>query len=99
SPFLFAADSSRASHHRPNPSMIADASTPSPGAANGVVPKNGIGMVFWIEGVPGIADMVKVDGPSMMAAGMRRRGMPAERKRSCGMGGMKKKATNRLTPP
>ena len=34
---------------------------PSPGAANGVVPKNGIGIAFWIAGVPGIAVMVKVD--------------------------------------
>ena len=26
---------------------------PRPGAANGVVPKNGIGIAFWIAGVPG----------------------------------------------
>ena len=39
--------------------MIAEAIRPSPGAANGVVPKNGIGIAFWIEGVPGMADMVK----------------------------------------
>ena len=73
-----AAASSRCSHHRPKPSMISEARTPRPGAANGVVPKKGIGMVFWIDGVPGIADMVKVDVPSMIAAGIRRRGMPAD---------------------
>ena len=79
--------------------MISDASTPSPGAANGVVPKKGIGIVFWIDGVPGIADMVKVEVPSMIAAGIRRRGMAAARKRSCAIGAITKKATNRLTPP
>jgi hypothetical protein len=52
---------------------------PSPGAANGVVPKNGIGMAFWIAGVPGKADMVKVDVPSAIAAGIRRRGIAAAR--------------------
>ena len=53
---------------------------PSPGAANGVVPKNGIGIAFWIAGVPGSADMVKVVVPSAIAAGIRRRGIAAERK-------------------
>ena len=72
---------------------------PSPGAANGVVPKKGIGIVFWIDGVPGIADMVKVEVPSMIAAGIRRRGISALRNRSCAIGAMTKKATNRLTPP
>ena len=52
--------------------MTADAMMPSPGAANGVVPKNGIGMAFWIAGVPGSADMVKVEVPSAMAAGISR---------------------------
>ena len=79
--------------------MMSEAITPSPGAANGVVPKKGIGMVFWIEGVPGIADMVKVAVPSMIAAGISRRGMPAARNRFCAIGAMTKKATNRLTPP
>ena len=79
--------------------MITEASTPRPGAAKGVVPKKGIGIVFWIDGVPGIADMVKVEVPSMIAAGIRRRGMLADRKRSWAIGAMTKKATNRLTPP
>ena len=38
--------SARASHQRPNPSMMAEAMMPRPGAANGVVPKNGIGIAF-----------------------------------------------------
>ena len=50
---------------------------PRPGAANGVVPKNGIGIAFWIAGVPGSADMVKVEVPSTIAAGISRRGMAA----------------------
>ena len=71
--------SARPSHHRPKPSITAEAMMPSPGAANGVVPKNGIGIAFWIAGVPGKADMVKVDVPSAIAAGIRRRGMAAAR--------------------
>jgi hypothetical protein len=62
-----AARSARASHHKPKPSMMADAMIPRPGAANGVVPKNGIGIAFWIAGVPGSADMVKVEVPSAIA--------------------------------
>ena len=99
SPRARAAASCRASHHRPKPSMMAEASIPRPGAAKGVVPKKGMGMVFWIDGVPGMADMVKVDVPSMIAAGISRRGMPAARNIPCAMGAMTKKATNRLTPP
>ena len=79
--------------------MIAEARIPSPGAAKGVVPKKGMGIVFWIDGVPGIADIVKVAVPSMTAAGISRRGMLAARKRFCAMGAMTKNATNRLTPP
>ena len=59
--------------------MTIDARMPRPGAANGVVPKNGIGIAFWIDGVPGIADMVKVEVPSAIAAGIRRLGIPAAR--------------------
>jgi hypothetical protein len=50
---------------------------PRPGAAKGVVPKNGMGIAFWIAGVPGRADIVKVKVPSAIAGGTRRRGMPA----------------------
>src|SRR6476619_6011138 len=79
--------------------MMADAMIPRPGAANGVVPKNGIGIAFWIAGVPGSADMVKVEVPSTIAAGISRRGMAAARNTSCAIGTSTKKATNRLTPP
>ena len=79
--------------------MISDARMPRPGAAKGVVPKNGIGIAFWIDGVPGSADMVKVEVPSTIAAGIRRRGMPATRNSSCAIGARTKKATNKLTPP
>src|SRR5262245_29360952 len=79
--------------------MIAAAMTPSPGAANGVVPKNGIGIAFWIDGVPGSADIVNVDVPSRIAPGMRRPGMFAARKSACPIGPSTKNATNKLTPP
>ena len=72
---------------------------PSPGAANGVVPKKGIGIAFWIDGVPGSADMVKVEVPSMIAAGIRRLGITAARNSACAIGARTKKATNKLTPP
>jgi hypothetical protein len=79
--------------------MIAAAMMPRPGAANGVVPKNGIGMAFWIDGVPGRADMVNVEVPRTIAAGISRRGTAAARNSACAMGLSPKKATNRLTPP
>ena len=79
--------------------MIAAAITPNPGAANGVVPKNGMGMAFWMAGVPGNADMVKVEVPRAMAAGISRRGILAWRNRLCAIGTSTKNATNRLTPP
>jgi hypothetical protein len=99
SPALRAADTVRPSHQRPNASITAAAMRPSPGAANGVVPKNGIGMAFWIAGVPGSADIVNVMVPSAMAAGIRRRGMSAARNSACAIGASTNKATNRLTPP
>jgi hypothetical protein len=55
---------------------------PRPGAAKGVVPKNGIGIAFWIAGVPGSADMVKAEVPRAIAAGISRCGMSAARKRA-----------------
>ena len=79
--------------------MMAAAIMPRPGAAKGVVPKNGIGIAFWIAGVPGSADMVKVEVPSAIAAGISRRGMSAARNSACAIGASTKKATNRLTPP
>ena len=79
--------------------MMAAAMMPRPGAANGVVPKNGIGIAFCKAGVPGSADMVKVMVPSAIAAGISRRGMSACLNRPCAIGAMTKIATNRLTPP
>ncbi len=79
--------------------MMAAAMMPSPGAAKGVVPKKGIGMAFWMAGVPGRADMVKVEVPSAMAAGISRCGMLAARNSAWAIGASTKKATKRLTPP
>ena len=66
--------------------MMTPASVPSSGAAKTFVPKNGIGMAFWIAGVPGNAVMVKVNDPSAMAAGSRRLGMSARRNSALAMG-------------
>ena len=79
--------------------MMAEAVTPRPGAAKGVVPKNGIGIAFWIAGVPGSADIVKVEVPSARVAGIRRRGMFAASNNDSAIGASTKKATKRLTPP
>jgi hypothetical protein len=77
---------------------MAAAMMPRPGAANGVVPKKGIGMAFCNAGVPGSADIVKVMVPSAIAAGINRRGISALLNRPC-MGTSTKMATNKLTPP
>lgn len=87
------------SHHKPKKSMIAAAITPRPGAAKGVVPKNGIGIAFWIEGVPGSADIVNVEVPRTIAAGINRRGMAAAWNKALAIGTSMKNATKRLTPP
>jgi hypothetical protein len=63
------------------------------------VPKNGIGIAFWIAGVPGSAVIVKVEVPSAIAAGIRRPGMFAARNSAWAIGPSTKKATKRLTPP
>jgi hypothetical protein len=99
SPARRAADSPRASHHSPKPSMMAAAMKPRPGAANGVVPKNGIGIAFWIAGVPGKADIVKVAVPSITAPGSKRFGTSAARNRAWPIGASTNIATNTLTPP
>ena len=49
---------------------------PRPGAANGVVPKNGIGIAFWIAGRPRQRrHRERRSVPSAMVAGINRRGM------------------------
>ena len=99
SPLRRAAVSACRSHHSPKASMIAEAMIPRPGAASGVVPKNGIGIAFWIAGVPGSADIVKVDVPKATVAGISRLGIAAVRNKACAIGTSTKNATNRLTPP
>ena len=72
---------------------------PIPGAANGVVPKKGMGIAFCSAGVPGSADMVKVIVPSAIAAGISRRGICAVLNNPSAIGAMTKIATKMLTPP
>ena len=66
----------------PPTNMMMPAMMPSPGAANALVPKNGLGMAFWIAGVPGSAVIVNVNEPRAMAPGMSRLGTPASRNRA-----------------
>ena len=70
----------------PKANMTSEAMMPRPGAANGVVPKNGIGMAFWIAGVPGNAVMVNVNEPSAIAAGSSRLGTSARRNSALAIG-------------
>ncbi len=49
--------------------------TPSQGAAQAVVLKKVVGMMFWICGVPGRASMVKEKAPSAIVAGISRLGI------------------------
>src|SRR4029077_6413482 len=98
-PWRRAAAAVRLNHHRPKVSIIPEAMIPRPGAANGVVPKKRIGMAFWIAGVPGSADIVNVDVPKAIVAGINRLGSPAVRNSDCAIGTSTKKATKRLTPP
>ena len=79
--------------------MIAEATRPMPGAAKALVPKNGIGIALGIDGLPGSADMVKVEAPSMIVAGISRRGTPASRNSAIAIGHSTKKATKTETPP
>jgi len=58
-----------------------------------------IGIAFWIAGVPGSADIVKVDVPKNTVAGINRLGICAARNKSCAIGANTKTATKRLTPP
>ena len=78
--------------------MIRDATTPRPGAAKGVVPKKGIGIAFWMAGVPGRADMVKVSAKRDRCRHQAARDVGGPEQRLA-IGASTKKATNRLTPP
>ncbi len=64
-----------------------------------MVPKNGMGIAFWIAGEPGSADMVKVKAPSDSAPGISRFGMSAVRNRAAATGKTAKATTNAETPP
>ena len=59
--------------------MNAAPNVPRIGAAQAVVWKKVVGMMFWICGVPGTASMVKDSAPSASAAGISRLGMSAWR--------------------
>ena len=72
---------------------------PSTGAAQPVVPKNEVGMMFWICGVPGSASMVKVKAPSAMVPGTSRLGMSLWRNSSAANGYTANTTTNSDTPP
>jgi hypothetical protein len=60
--------------------------TPSTGAAHVVVPKNVVGMMFWICGVPGSASIVNVKAPSAIVPGISRFGMSVSRNISAANG-------------
>ncbi len=52
-----------------------------------------------MAGVPGKADIVKVEVPSATVAGIKRLGIWAVRNRAWAIGASTNTATNRLTPP
>ena len=79
--------------------MMIPATSPRIGAANGVVLKYGIGIAFWIAGVPGSAVIVKVNEPSAIAAGIRRFGMSARLNNAFAIGYTANATTNSETPP
>ena len=66
--------------------MNAAPTTPSHGAAQALVPKNEVGMMFWICGVPGSASIVNVNAPSAIVPGISRFGMSAWRNSSAANG-------------
>ena len=72
---------------------------PSSGAAQVVVPKNVVGMMFWICGVPGNESIVNVNAPSAIVPGISRFGMPPRRNISAANGYTANTTTNRETPP
>jgi hypothetical protein len=73
--------------------------TPSHGAAQAVVLKKVLGMMFWICGVPGRASMVNENAPRAMVAGIRRLGMLLWRNISAANGYTANTTTNSDTPP
>src|SRR5438105_9078192 len=79
--------------------MNTDPITPSHGAAQVLVLKNVVGMMFWICGLPGSESMVNVNAPSAMVPGIKRFGMPPWRNISAANGYTANTTTNSDTPP
>ena len=73
--------------------------TPRVGAAQLVVPKKLVGMMFWICGLPGSAASAKVMVPSASAPGIRRFGISASLNSATAIGTMVNATTQAETPP
>ena len=99
SPALRARRARIVSQRLPRANIMMPAMIPRPGAAKASVWKKGIGMAFWIAGEPGSADMVKVNEPSAMVAGIRRFGRLPSRNIWMATGNTAKATTNNETPP
>ena len=73
--------------------------TPSHGAAQELVLKKVVGMMFWICVLPGSASIVTVNAPSAMVPGISRLGMLLWRNISAAKGYTANTTTNSDTPP
>src|SRR5699024_2736940 len=85
-------------HHPPIIIIIKANNIPIKPPAVGFVPKNSVGIIFWISGDPG-AIIVKDIDPKTSAAGIKRWGKPAARNNDTAIGYTAKPTTNKLTPP
>ncbi len=79
--------------------MNSEPITPSAGAAQEVVLKKVVGMMFWICGVPGSESIVKEKAPRAIAPGIRRFGILLWRYSSAANGYTANTTTNNDTPP
>ena len=66
--------------------MNSEPINPSQGAAQALVPKKLVGIIFWICGVPGRASMVNENAPRATVAGISRLGIPLWRNSSAAKG-------------
>ncbi len=73
--------------------------SPSHGAAQVLVLKKVVGMMFWICGLPGSASIVTVKAPRAIVPGISRLGMPLWRNISAAKGYTANTTTNSDTPP
>src|SRR5699024_1615216 len=85
-------------HHPPIIIIIKANNIPIKPPAVGFVPKNSVGIIFWISGDPG-AIIVKDIDPKTSAAGIKRWGKSAARNNDTAIGYTAKPTTNKLTPP